>query len=593
MVFNGGAGHDDAVLGIENARGFGGIAGGVFDSLGFVKDDGGKFEILEIDDVAAEGTVGGESDIVFADCSAKTGGAGVVKNLELGSEAAGFGFPVEEQGFGDDDEIGREFFAGGAAFAVELEEREHLDGFADAHIVSEAAAEADGFKEKQPGEAFALVGAHGADKAIGLGGRGEAGESAEAAAHLLKSLVGLDVLLFVEKRIQERGLRHAEAEDAVDFLAEIGERRVALDPLFRKQTDTAIAKADVARLVLHGGDEFWEMGVEAVETGGGVDFEPVDASCDFDLGEVGSADGLAFGEDFPILVDEGADGSGEARQGEVPDAPGGKGVDAGLEAEAAEKSAAGFVKSLIEEDDFGGVFGHVEVDVGIDRFGLAVTVIVDEHQRAFGGGALGIELQTEARRGPAADLFGLQLFREFPHWTAAETGDEAEEVRPIGARDEEGLTLRGLADPGVRRAGFEFGESVVEENDAEIEEGGFLYGHDPLAIHEVNGGFDPLCIFDFGAEADAPVVWAPGNGAPVFFGEGGAGEEAACLGEFAGEIGEAGPGEIEGGFEEIVEVVGAPGDRGGREGVRRGFRGRRCRGAGRCRSGGCERVWER
>ena len=123
---------------------------------------------------------------------------------------------------------------------------------------------------------------------------------------------------------------------------------------------------------------------------------------------------------------------------------------------------------------------------------------------------------------------------------------------PIGAGDEEGLAVGGLADPGVGGAGFEFGEGVVEQNDAEIEEGGLLDGDDVFAVHEVDGRFDPLFVFDFGAQAEAPLVVAPGDGAPVFLGEGGAGEETVGLGEFAGEFGQAGAGEVEGGFQEIV-----------------------------------------
>ena len=204
----------------------------------------------------------------------------------------------------------------------------------------------------------------------------------------------MDVLLLIEQGIEERGLRHFQAVGAVDFLAEIGERGVALDPLFGEQADGAVAKFDVARLVLHSRDEFGEVGFEAVEVGGGFDIEPVDVGGDLDLGERGSADGLAFGEDLPLVLEQVADGGGEAREGEVPDAFAGDRILAGLEAEAAEENAAGFVERLIEDDDFGGIFGHGEVDVVIGRFGLAVAVVVEEREHAFGGGAMGVEFQA-------------------------------------------------------------------------------------------------------------------------------------------------------------------------------------------------------
>src|SRR5690349_20530982 len=59
--------------------------------------------------------------------------------------------------------------------------------------------------------------------------------------------------------------------------------------------------------------------------------------------------------------------------------------------------------------------------------------------------------------------------------------------------------------------------------------------------------------------AELPLVEAPADGTPVVLGERRAGEEAAGLGQLAGQFRKVGAGEEKGGFQEVVEVIGAPG----------------------------------
>ena len=142
---------------------------GIFDRLGFVEDDVVEFDVFEKGGVAAEGAVGGDDQIIVGEM---VGGfeaidAGVVENPQCGGEAFGFFLPVEDEGFGDDDE-GR---VQGSGFRVQEftggEEGEDLHGFAEAHVIGEAAAEAEAFQESEPAQAIFLVGAELADEVFG------------------------------------------------------------------------------------------------------------------------------------------------------------------------------------------------------------------------------------------------------------------------------------------------------------------------------------------------------------------------------------------------------------------------------------------
>jgi len=108
VVLDGGSGEGEAMVAFDEADGFGGFGGGVFDGLGFVEDDVIELDILEELDIPAEGAVGGDDDVVIHEGLAMAGAfdAGVVEEAEFWSKTVGFGDPVEDERFGDDDEGG-------------------------------------------------------------------------------------------------------------------------------------------------------------------------------------------------------------------------------------------------------------------------------------------------------------------------------------------------------------------------------------------------------------------------------------------------------------------------------------------------------
>jgi len=74
---DGGAGEGEAVVGGEEAGGFGGFAGGVFDGLGFVEDGVVEVDVLDIGGIVAEGPLLGADYIVVGEV-VRGFGAGVM-----------------------------------------------------------------------------------------------------------------------------------------------------------------------------------------------------------------------------------------------------------------------------------------------------------------------------------------------------------------------------------------------------------------------------------------------------------------------------------------------------------------------------------
>jgi hypothetical protein len=99
---------------------------------------------------------------------------------ELGAEAGELGAPIGEQRGGHDDQVRTRL-----PLALEEEQQaDHLDGLAEAHVVGEAAAEAEANEQPQPRDALALVGAELAVQGlsgVSVGAAGWALELAEGA----------------------------------------------------------------------------------------------------------------------------------------------------------------------------------------------------------------------------------------------------------------------------------------------------------------------------------------------------------------------------------------------------------------------------
>lgn len=168
-VFDGGAGEDEFAVGLDLFGGFGVTGGVILDVLGLVEDDGGEVVLVVVVDVAAQEGIGGEDEVGGLNLipEGMALGAAEGKGFELGGEAVGFLDPVLHEAGGTDDEGGG--FAVGFATSLELQPCEGLQGFAEPHLVGEEAAELVLFKEAQPIDAFALVGAQDFVEVLGDG----------------------------------------------------------------------------------------------------------------------------------------------------------------------------------------------------------------------------------------------------------------------------------------------------------------------------------------------------------------------------------------------------------------------------------------
>ena len=140
------------------------LAGGVLDRLRLVEDGVVELDAGEAFGLAAEKGVRGEDDVVLGEMLGcrQAVGRRVIEDAQLGREARRLRFPVEDDGAGCDNERWAPFVRWRAAALVE--EREDLHGLAEAHVVGEAASEAEVAEEGEPSEAVLLVGAERAAK---------------------------------------------------------------------------------------------------------------------------------------------------------------------------------------------------------------------------------------------------------------------------------------------------------------------------------------------------------------------------------------------------------------------------------------------
>jgi hypothetical protein len=316
VVFDGGAGEDEAVGGVEEADGFGGFGGGVFDGLGFVEDGVVEGEVLEEDDVAEEGAVGGEDEVVVSEGGSVAGtrGGGVVEDFELGGKAGGFLLPVIDEGTGNDGDGGR-----GAGKAAGFQEGENLRSFADAHIVGKAAAEAEALEEVHPGEPFALVVSELAVEGRGFVGRLDGGELAELVAEVTEDVVGTDFGALGEEDIEESGLTAVVAERVSGGLTEFEEVGVAGEEIVGDEAEGAVVEFDELGATLEGFEELGEGGFNAAAVvDEAAEFEPVDVAGEFGFVAERLAEGLTVDGNLPAALGEALEDGGQAGGGEFP-----------------------------------------------------------------------------------------------------------------------------------------------------------------------------------------------------------------------------------------------------------------------------------
>ena len=154
-----GAGDGQLHGGVQAAGAAVGLALVVLDELGLVQHEHVPVERGVLVELQAEQRVGGDDDGGVADrrrpgrCRRRAWVSRMVRTATPGAKRSGLPVPVlHDAGGGDDQEPGV-----GIGLQHVQEQRQGLDGLAQAHVVGEDAAQAVGVQERQPVQALLLV----------------------------------------------------------------------------------------------------------------------------------------------------------------------------------------------------------------------------------------------------------------------------------------------------------------------------------------------------------------------------------------------------------------------------------------------------
>ena len=176
----------------QQAGGLGRLRVRVLDGLGLVQYHVIAVKLAQEHDVLAQGTVGRDDQIGIGHRRSRRPalGADVGAHAQLGHEARGLLLPVPDQRFRHHDERRPRLLA-----AARRQHGQHLDGLAEAHVVGQAAAEAEAAQEGHPAETLFLVRAQLAPESRGLVFCGDAVEAGQLGAgpreHLVHPTVGV------------------------------------------------------------------------------------------------------------------------------------------------------------------------------------------------------------------------------------------------------------------------------------------------------------------------------------------------------------------------------------------------------------------
>ena len=145
MIFNGRTRERQPVPRTQQPAGFCRLAAGIFNRLCFVQYDVVEFDISVPHDIAAQCAIGGEHDIPFPERFRLTHHsrvACVVEHSQAWGKLMRLIDPVKDQAFGNHDErrtVGNPLLS--EHLLTPQEHGQHLDCFAEAHVVGEAAAQ--------------------------------------------------------------------------------------------------------------------------------------------------------------------------------------------------------------------------------------------------------------------------------------------------------------------------------------------------------------------------------------------------------------------------------------------------------------------
>ena len=199
------------------------------------------------------------------------------------------------------------------------QEGQDLNGFAEAHVVGQASAEAELAEEIEPAEAVLLVRAERADEGFGGFLGGDAAEIAELGAEVLEGGIDGGMGLGFQQHIEHAGLGPREADgllarSSLDGGAGLHDDAVLGEPFLREDAEGAVGEFDEVLALAGRGQQAREGHGLVAELDGAGEIEPVDAGGDGHAEIGGGAVQLAFGLDDPAFADErGHDGREQAR----------------------------------------------------------------------------------------------------------------------------------------------------------------------------------------------------------------------------------------------------------------------------------------
>ncbi len=319
MVLNRSAGERQPVAAAQQTGGLGGQAVRVLDRLRLVQDEVVEFHFAQRRHVIPEGAVGGQHEvaagkgIAFPDAAA---GARVVEHAQARREAGRLGEPVEHQRTRHHYQRGRQPLALSLRPA-NFEQREHLDGLAQTHVVREAAAEAEIAQEMEPAEAGALVAAQLAAESRRSNGRRDARELAQALAGTLEGFIAGDRRLVGQPGVEQDGLDGTKPHMVPFFFAQPRDGSKLLNPFLGEHPEAAIAQGDGLGPAADRLEHFRQRYLLPVEVRLSMEIEPVDAGGDGHPEAAGRAVDPPFRLDRPALGEERGHGPGNPAGGNL------------------------------------------------------------------------------------------------------------------------------------------------------------------------------------------------------------------------------------------------------------------------------------
>ena len=244
MILNRRTAHRDTMLCLEQSRGASHLRGCVLNRLRLIQDDVVELRIFQLDNIASQRAVGCEDDVVLMKFvpQLRPFQPGILKNFELRRKLGRFLLPVKHQRLGNHDE--RRKVAAVFLLNAVLQQGEHLNRFAEAHVVGQAAAKAELLKELKPAEAFPLVASQFALEIFRLCRRFDSVKRPHAVAQGEELLVVVDGVLRDEQRVDQTGLRIHKTQMIALSSAKASQQPVLLEPLFRKNTERPVVQAN-------------------------------------------------------------------------------------------------------------------------------------------------------------------------------------------------------------------------------------------------------------------------------------------------------------------------------------------------------------